>query len=58
MATLRSHGFTYGTELTELVPQVGWSDFFAITALSALLGLLLVLVLRRAIDRVELARPH
>src|SRR6185312_6167143 len=41
-----------------LVPQVGWSSFFAITALSALPGLLLVLVLRRAIDRAELARPH
>jgi PAT family beta-lactamase induction signal transducer AmpG len=41
-----------------LVPQVGWSNFFAITALSALPGLLLVLVLRRAIDRAELARPH
>ena len=41
-----------------LVPQVGWSSFFAITALSALPGLLLVLVLRRAIDHVELARPH
>jgi PAT family beta-lactamase induction signal transducer AmpG len=41
-----------------LVPQVGWSNFFAITALSALPGLLLILALRRAIDRVELARPH
>ena len=41
-----------------LVSQVGWSNFFAITALSALPGLLLVLVLRRAIDRAELARPH
>ena len=41
-----------------LVPQVGWSNFFTITALSALPGLLLVLALRRAIDRAELARPH
>jgi len=44
--------------LTQRVPQVGWSNFFAITALSALPGLLLILVLRRAIDRAELARPH
>jgi PAT family beta-lactamase induction signal transducer AmpG len=41
-----------------LVPQVGWSSFFAITALSALPGLLLVFALRGAIDRVEQARPH
>ncbi len=41
-----------------LVPQVGWSNFFAITALSALPGLLLVLALRRAIERAELTRPH
>ena len=41
-----------------LVPQVGWSSFFAITALSALPGLLLVFALRRAIDGVEQARPH
>lgn len=41
-----------------LVPRVGWSSFFAITALSALPGLLLVLALRRAIDGVEQARPH
>lgn len=41
-----------------LVPQVGWSDFFAITALSAIPGLLLVIGLRRAIHRVELAHPH
>ncbi|MEO8999684.1 MAG: MFS transporter [Rhodanobacter sp.] len=41
-----------------LVPQVGWSNFFAITALSALPGLLLVIGLRHAIHRVELARPH
>jgi len=41
-----------------LVPQVGWSNFFAITALSAIPGLLLVIGLRRAIHRVELAHPH
>ena len=41
-----------------LVPQVGWSNFFAITALSALPGLLLVFALRRAIDGVEQAQPH
>ena len=36
-----------------LVPQVGWSTFFVITALSALPGLLLVIGLRGAIGRVE-----
>ena len=41
-----------------LVPHVGWSNFFAITALSALPGLLLVIGLRHAIHRAELARPH
>ncbi len=41
-----------------LVPQVGWSNFFAITALSALPGLLLVIGLRHAIHRAEMARPH
>jgi PAT family beta-lactamase induction signal transducer AmpG len=41
-----------------LVPQVGWSMFFAITALSALPGLMLIIVLRRAIEQAELARPH
>lgn len=41
-----------------LVPQVGWSTFFAITALSALPGLLLVVVMRKAITRAEQARPH
>jgi PAT family beta-lactamase induction signal transducer AmpG len=40
-----------------LVPQVGWSNFFAITALSAAPGLLLVIGLRRAIEDVEGARP-
>jgi PAT family beta-lactamase induction signal transducer AmpG len=40
-----------------LVPQVGWSNFFAITALSAAPGLLLVIGLRRAIHDVEGARP-
>jgi PAT family beta-lactamase induction signal transducer AmpG len=40
-----------------LVPQVGWSNFFAITALSALPGLLLVVSLRHAINQAELARP-
>lgn len=39
-----------------LVPQVGWSEFFVITALSAIPGLLLVLALRGAIDRVEQVR--
>jgi MFS transporter, PAT family, beta-lactamase induction signal transducer AmpG len=39
-----------------LVPHVGWSDFFVITALSAIPGLVLVIALRRAIGRVELAR--
>jgi PAT family beta-lactamase induction signal transducer AmpG len=41
-----------------LVPQVGWSMFFATTALSALPGLMLIIVLRRAIEQAELARPH
>jgi PAT family beta-lactamase induction signal transducer AmpG len=41
-----------------LVPQVGWSNFFGITALSAVPGLLLVIGLRHAIHRAELARPH
>jgi len=41
-----------------LVPQVGWSLFFGITALSAIPGLLLVIGLRHAIHRVELARPR
>jgi PAT family beta-lactamase induction signal transducer AmpG len=41
-----------------LVPQVGWSMFFVITALSALPGLLLVIALRRAIARAEQARAH
>ncbi|MDE1893128.1 MAG: MFS transporter [Xanthomonadaceae bacterium] len=41
-----------------LVPQVGWSNFFGITALSAVPGLLLVIGLRQAIHRAELARPH
>lgn len=41
-----------------LVPQVGWSTFFVITVLSAIPGLLLVIVLRHAIHRVELAQPH
>lgn len=41
-----------------LVPQVGWSHFFAITVLSAIPGLLLVVFLRDAINRVERERPH
>ena len=41
-----------------LVPQVGWSMFFMITALSAIPGLLLVSMLRHAIERAELVRPH
>jgi PAT family beta-lactamase induction signal transducer AmpG len=40
-----------------LVPLVGWSTFFVITTLSAIPGLLLVIVLRRAIHRAELSRP-
>jgi hypothetical protein len=32
--------------------------FFAITAFSALPGLVLTVVLRRAIEQAELARPH
>jgi PAT family beta-lactamase induction signal transducer AmpG len=41
-----------------LVPQVGWSMFFVITTLSAIPGLLLVIALRNAIHRAEMARPH
>lgn len=41
-----------------LVPQVGWTTFFVITALSAVPGLLLVLALRDAIGRVESLRVH
>ncbi len=41
-----------------LVPQVGWSMFFVITALSAIPGLLLVIALRHAIHRVELAQAR
>jgi len=41
-----------------LVPHVGWPNFFVITALSALPGLFLVVGLRHAIHRAELARPH
>lgn len=40
-----------------LVPKVGWSHFFGITVLSAIPGLLLVLFLREAINRVERERP-
>lgn len=40
-----------------LVVQVGWSTFFAITALSAIPGLILVILMRHAIGRAELARP-
>ncbi len=39
-----------------LVPQVGWSTFFVITALSAIPGLLLVIGLRQAIHRAELVQ--
>ncbi len=39
-----------------LVPQVGWSSFFAITALSAIPGLLLVIALRGPIGRVAQAK--
>ena len=41
-----------------LVPQVGWSTFFVITALSAIPGLLLVLLLRKAISDVEMSRSR
>ncbi|WP_343224643.1 MFS transporter [Oleiagrimonas sp.] len=41
-----------------LVPNVGWSMFFAITALSAIPGLILVVALRGAIGRVEQVRVH
>jgi MFS transporter, PAT family, beta-lactamase induction signal transducer AmpG len=41
-----------------LVPRVGWADFFLITVLSSIPGLLLVIALRRAIGRVELARAY
>lgn len=41
-----------------LVPQVGWSTFFVITALSAIPGLLLLVYLRDAIHRVEETRSH
>jgi len=40
-----------------LVPQVGWSDFFIITTLSAIPGLLLVIFLREPIRAAEMARP-
>jgi MFS transporter, PAT family, beta-lactamase induction signal transducer AmpG len=41
-----------------LVPRVGWAEFFVITALSAIPGLLLVMGLRDAIIRVESERVH
>lgn len=41
-----------------LVPQVGWSTFFVITALSAIPGLLLVVAMRGAIDRVDRAQAR
>jgi len=41
-----------------LVPLVGWSTFFVITVLSAIPGLVLVIALRGAINRVEQARVH
>jgi PAT family beta-lactamase induction signal transducer AmpG len=41
-----------------LVPRVGWSEFFVITALSAIPGLLLIVALRHAIARVEAERTH
>lgn len=41
-----------------LIPQVGWSHYFVITALSAIPGLLLVIALRNAIARVEHEQPH
>lgn len=36
-----------------LVPQIGWADFFVVTTLSAIPGLLLLVYLRRAIHEVE-----
>ncbi len=41
-----------------VVPQVGWSQFFVISALSAIPGLLLVIALRTAIHQAELERVH
>ncbi|MGH8124795.1 MAG: AmpG family muropeptide MFS transporter [Rhodanobacteraceae bacterium] len=41
-----------------VIPHVGWSHFFAIAALSAIPGLLLVIALRKPIARVERERPH
>ncbi|MGH8215725.1 MAG: muropeptide MFS transporter AmpG, partial [Rhodanobacteraceae bacterium] len=41
-----------------VVPQVGWSNFFVITALAAIPGLLLVIAMRGAIMRVEQERPR
>ncbi|WP_329742092.1 AmpG family muropeptide MFS transporter [Dyella sp. A6] len=41
-----------------LVPQVGWSTFFLITALSAIPGLLLVVAMRGAIGGAEKTRVH
>lgn len=41
-----------------LVPQTGWSLFFVITVLSAIPGLLLVVVMRNSISRIENDRPH
>lgn len=41
-----------------VIPHVGWSHFFVITALSAIPGLLLVIALRGAIARAEHERPH
>jgi len=41
-----------------VVPQVGWSQFFIITALSAIPGLLLVIALRRPIAWAEQERPR
>jgi PAT family beta-lactamase induction signal transducer AmpG len=41
-----------------VIPHVGWSYFFVIAALSAIPGLLLVLVLRGPIERAERERPH
>ncbi|MGH8117898.1 MAG: AmpG family muropeptide MFS transporter [Rhodanobacteraceae bacterium] len=40
-----------------VVPQVGWSQFFVIAALSAIPGLLLVVALRVPIARAEQERP-
>jgi PAT family beta-lactamase induction signal transducer AmpG len=41
-----------------LVPRVGWAQFFVITGLSAIPGLVLIVLLRGPIARVEAERAH